>query len=141
MDHETALTDLISLAQRRGSLATEDIRRVLPIDRMTVEDLSYVLARLEQAGIDIEIDPSLLLPDDKTAAKGAAPIAKHDETGVSAPMPEGRQRQTGIPASADAPVAKNHTARPSNPAASPPMLPWILAFAIVVLAVFAAFAF
>jgi hypothetical protein len=108
---------------------------------MTVEDLSHVLARLDQAGIDVEIDPTLLLPDNKTAANGAAPVAKHDETGVPEPMPERRQQQTSIPASADAPILKNHTAPHSNSVASAPMLPWILAFAIVVLAAFAAFAF
>lgn len=141
MDHETALTDLISLARRRGSLSMEDIRRALPVESMTVEDLSHVLARLDQAGFDLEIDPTLLLPDNETAAKRAVPTAKRDETDVPEPMPEGRQQQTSPPPSADAPVLKNHTARHSNSAASAPMLPWILAFAIVVLAVFAAFAF
>jgi|GEM_PF-5325921 len=138
--HETALTDLISLARRRGSLSMEDLRRALPVDSMTVEDLSHVLARLDQAGFDLEIDPALLLPDNQTA-RGAAPVAKRDETEVSEPKPEGRQQQASLPASADAPVLKKHTARHSNSAASAPMLPWILAFAIVVLAVFAAFAF
>lgn len=139
--HETALTDLISLARRRGSLSMEDLRRTLPVGSMTIEDLSHVLARLDQAGFDLEIDPTLLLPDNETAAKGAAPAAKRDETEALDPMPEGRQQQTSLPASADAPVLKNHTARHSNSTASAPMLPWILAFAIVVLAVFAAFAF
>jgi hypothetical protein len=139
--HETALTDLISLARRRGGLSMEDLRRALPVDSMTVEDLSHVLARLDQAGFDLEIDPALLLPDNETAGRGAAPVAKRDEIEVPEPMPGERQRQTSLPASADPPVLKNHTARHSNSAASAPMLPWILAFAIVVLAVFAAFAF
>ena len=138
--HETALTDLISLARRRGSLSMEDLRRALPVDSMTVEDLSHVLARLDQAGFDLEIDPTLLSPDNEAVAKNAAPVAKRAEMELSEPMPEGRQQQTSRPASADAPVLKNHRAR-HNSAASAPMLPWILAFAIVVLAAFAAFAF
>jgi hypothetical protein len=138
---EAALIDLISNASRRGSLTMEDLRKALPVDSMTVEDLSHALARLDQAGLDVEIDPTLLVPDNETAAKGAAPVAKRDETEVSEPMKEGRQEHTSLPGSADAPVLKNDTARHSKPAASAPMLPWILAFAIVVLAVFAAFAF
>jgi hypothetical protein len=140
MDPEAALTDLISLARRRGSLSIEDLRRALPVGSMTVEDLSLVLARLDQAGFDLEIDPALLLPHNETAARGATPAAKHDEAEMSEPMPEGRQQQTSLPTSTDAPTLKN-AARPSNAAASAPMLPWILAFVIVVLAVFAAFAF
>jgi hypothetical protein len=138
--HEAALTDLISLARRRGSLSMEDLRRALPVDSMTVEELSHVLARLDQAGFDLDIDPTLLSPDHEAVAKTAAPVTQRDEIELSEPMPEGRQPQTSRPASADTPVLKNHTAR-HNSAASAPMLPWILAFAIVVLAAFAAFAF
>lgn len=139
--HEKALTELISLARRRGSLAMEDLRRALPVDSMTIEDLSRVLTRLDQAGFDLDIDPALLGPDNETAAKNAPPVAKRDETEEPEPMPAGRQQQTSFRTSAEAPVPKDHTAQPSNSAALAPMLPWILAFVIVVLVVFAAFAF
>jgi Sigma-70 factor, region 1.1 len=59
--HEAALSDLISLARRRGSLTMEDLRKALPVDSMTVVDLSHALTRLDQAGFDLEIDPTLLL--------------------------------------------------------------------------------
>lgn len=138
--HEAALTELISLARRRGSLSMEDLRRALPVDSMTIEDLTHILARLDQAGFDLDIDPTLLGPDNEAVAKNSPPVAKRDETEKSEPMPAERQQQTSF-TSAEAPVPKSHTARPSNSAASAPMLPWILAFVIVVLAVFAAFAY
>jgi hypothetical protein len=138
--HEAALIDLISVARRRGSLTMEDLRKALPLDSMTVEEISHVIARLDQAGFDLEIDPTLLLPRDKTASKDATPVAQPEKTELPKPMREER-RHTSFPASADAPIAENHTVLSTDPSASAPMLPWILAFAIVLIAVFAAFAF
>jgi hypothetical protein len=139
--HRAALTDLLSLARQRGSLTMEDLQKTLPVNSMTEQEIAHVLARLDEAGFDVEIDPTLLLPDNQPAAKGAASLVKRDETKVSEPMPGERQQQTSLPASGGTPVLKSHTARHSNSTASAPMLPWILAFAIVVLAAFAAFAF
>jgi hypothetical protein len=39
----------------------DDLREASPVDGMRIEDISQVLARLEQAGFDLEIDPSLLI--------------------------------------------------------------------------------
>jgi Sigma-70 factor, region 1.1 len=139
--HEAALTDLISLARLRGSITMEDLRKALPVDSMTVEDLSHALTRLDQAGFDLEIDPTLLLSEDKVVPKDATPVAKREKIELPEPMPEGRRQQMSFPASADEPILKNRTIRPSSSDASAPTLPWILAFAIVVFAVFAAFAF
>jgi hypothetical protein len=138
---ETALTDLLSLARRRGTLTMEDLQMALPANSMTEQEIAHVIARLDEAGFEVEIGSPLLLRDNETAAKRAAPMVKREETETLEPTPEGRQLQTSPPASADAPVLKNHTVRHSDSTASAPMLPWILAFAIVVLATFAAFAF
>jgi hypothetical protein len=139
---EAALSDLVSLARRSGGLTMEDIRRALPVDSMTEEEIAHVIARLDEAGFDIEVDPILLLPDNQIAVHSVTPAAKRDETTeVSETMPQGRQEQARLPASVDSPVLKSHMPRHSNSVVSAPMLPWILAFAIVVLAVFAAFAF
>jgi len=139
--YEAALTDLKSLARGRGSLTMEDLQKALPIDRMTEQEMAHVLAKLDEAGFDVEIDPTLLLPSNETPAKGAASLAKRGETEAYEPMPGGRQQPTSIAASGATPVPENHTAAQANTGAAAPMLPWILAFAIVVAAAFAAFAF
>ena len=139
--YEAALTDLKSLARGRGSLTMEDLQKALPVDRMTEQEMAHVLARLDEAGFDVEIDPTLLRPGNETPAKDAPSPAKRGETEAYEPMPGGKQQPTSLAAAAGTPVLKSHTAPQSSPAAAAPMLPWILAFAIVVLAVFAAFAY
>jgi Sigma-70 factor, region 1.1 len=56
----TAIDRLIEMGQRRGRLEIDDIRQALPVDTMPTAELAEVLARLEEAGISIEIDPALL---------------------------------------------------------------------------------
>jgi hypothetical protein len=139
--NETALIELIDRARQRGSISMEDLQKALPLDRMTAEDIAHVLARLDEAGFDLEIDPDLLLPASKTAPDGAAPVPNRDETELPEAVPQGRRQEATLPPSANEPTLESPTARRSGSAASAPMLPWVLAFVIVVLAVFAAFAF
>ena len=136
-----ALSDLMSLARQRGSLTMEDLQKALPVNSMTEQEIAHVLARLDEAGFDVEIDPTLLLPGNETPATGAPSLAKRGETEAYEPMPGGGQQPASLPTSAGTPVLKNHMAPNADPAAPAPMLPWILAFAIVVVAAFAAFAF
>lgn len=56
----TAVDRLMQLGQQRGGLQIDDIREALPVDTMTTAELSNVLARLEEAGISVDIDPALL---------------------------------------------------------------------------------
>lgn len=139
--NEADLIELTSLARQGGSISMEDLRKVLPIDSMTAEDLSHVLARLDEAGFELAIDPTLLRPEDNMAQKGVTPLVTREQTGLPETAPERSEQRTSLPAPTGKTILKNHAIRRSEPAASAPMLPWILAFAIVVLAVFAAFAF
>jgi hypothetical protein len=74
--NEATFDRLINLARQRGSVTTNDLREVLPIDQMTVEDISDVITRLEEADVDLEIDPVLLLPTRGIARKAPTPISK-----------------------------------------------------------------
>jgi hypothetical protein len=139
--NETALIELIDLARRRGGLPVDDLREALPIDNMTVEDISHVLARLDEAGFDLDIDPALLSPQSKMVPKDGIPVAKRDQMGVPETAPERAEQRTELSGSGTRARPEGPVKQPSDPTASAPMLPWILAFAIVVLAVFAAFAF
>jgi Sigma-70 factor, region 1.1 len=58
----TAVDRLIQLGRRRGGLQIDDIRQALPVDTMTIEELADVVARLEEAGIAVEIDAGMLTP-------------------------------------------------------------------------------
>ncbi len=138
---EAALIELINRARQRGSISMEDLQKALPLDGMTAQDISHVLARLDEAGFDLEIDPDLLLPENKTAPKDATSVTLREQTELPETAPEGREQKASFPTSVNEPILKNHAARRSDSTASALMLPWIVAFAIVVIAVFAAFAF
>ncbi len=59
----TTLVDhLMETGRQQGGLEIDDIRRALPVDTMSAEELANVLARLEEAGISVEIDSALLTP-------------------------------------------------------------------------------
>src|SRR6185295_12393604 len=58
----TAVDRLMQLGRRRGGLEIDDIRQALPIDTMTIEEVADVVARLEEAGISVDIDAGLLTP-------------------------------------------------------------------------------
>jgi Sigma-70 factor, region 1.1 len=57
-----AVDRLVALAARRGSLSTEELRHVLPIDAMSVDELASLIARLEDRGVTVDIDAALLSP-------------------------------------------------------------------------------
>jgi hypothetical protein len=64
----TAVDRLMQLGRQRGGLEIDDIRQALPIDTMTIEELADVVARLEEAGISVEIDAGLLTPHHRRMA-------------------------------------------------------------------------
>jgi Sigma-70 factor, region 1.1 len=136
---EATLNELIALAHQRGGVSMEDLRQALPVDDMTIEEISDVLARLDEAGFDFEIDP-VLLTSRATAVK--ATISSKCEQKGSPEMTSGVRRQPLSPRTpTEAWVTKKHTTRSSKVPAPATMLPWILAFVIVVLASFAVWAF
>lgn len=138
--NEAALSELISLAHRRGGISMEDVRKTLPIESMTADDISRVVARLDEAGFDLEIDPELIGPEDKATSK-VAPAAKLEQTVLPEIEQQESGKRTGLPTSAGESIMGGQTVQRSESATSASSLPWVLAFAIVVFAVFAAFAF
>ena len=54
------LRDLAALGQLRGALTVEEIREVLPIDRMSEEEVARTIAYLEEKGIEVVVDPKFL---------------------------------------------------------------------------------
>lgn len=69
----TTIDRLMQLGQRRGRLEIDDVRQALPVDTMTTTELADVLARLEEDGISVEIDASLLTSHH---GKMSSPVSK-----------------------------------------------------------------
>jgi Sigma-70 factor, region 1.1 len=80
--NEATFDRLKNLARQRGSITTNDLREVLPIDQMTVEDISDVITRLEEADFDLEIDPALSLPTPGIAPKAPTATSKPAQTSL-----------------------------------------------------------
>jgi len=138
---DATLLELIRLARQRGGISMEDLQKALPLESMSIEEISHIVNRLDEAGFDLEIDPNLLSPKRKSSPQDMAAVAKREESVPPELTPERRTQSRIISTSADEPVLKNHDVRRSTHSTPAHMLPWIFAFAIVVLAVFFAFAF
>jgi hypothetical protein len=64
LDRNT-LDRLISLGRKQGHLTTEDLRTSLPINSMSAEEIALIVVHLEEAGIPVELDDSLISADPK----------------------------------------------------------------------------
>lgn len=54
------LQRLIDLGKRKGQLSTEDLFAGLPVDSMSAEDIAMVVLEIEEAGVPVEPDDTLL---------------------------------------------------------------------------------
>ena len=63
-----AFDSLVQAGKPVGSLRISDLGRVLPVETMTVDEITEVVARLERAGIPVEIDAELEVPYHRKAA-------------------------------------------------------------------------
>lgn len=67
----------MEMGRQRDGLDVDDIRRALPVDAMSIEELADVLARVEEAGISVEIESTLLTPRHrKMMPHDAQPVTK-----------------------------------------------------------------
>jgi len=90
MSGHSSYERLLELGREQGGLTAQDLQRVLPIDQMSMDEISDVLARLDDAGITIEIDPALLSPASRNPALGrlntSTPLPKHTEARAQDPV-------------------------------------------------------
>ena len=136
---EAILTKLVAGARQRGSISLEDLRKELPVESMTTEDISVVLVRLDEAGFDLDIDPALLSSPHHASPPHETPISKPEQTGLPETETAPQKQPSSFPTTTGGTIKKEPPARRSKAVLSPSMLPWIVAFAIILLAVFAAF--
>jgi len=62
MDQHPQLRSLVERRRVRGLLVTTALREVLPIDSMSVEQLADIISFLQDAGVEVDVDPGLLGP-------------------------------------------------------------------------------
>jgi hypothetical protein len=124
----TTLDRLISLGRERGHLTTEDLRASLPVERMSAEDIALVVIHLEETGVSVELEDSLLTPR-------SGPVVRHNAEII--PFPGPRAKQTPFK------VKPLQAANPVPPEPSPvsagntPSAHWVVAAAgVLSLAVF-----
>jgi hypothetical protein len=70
---------LVAMGRRDGGLTTGDLRRALPVDAMSAEDLALVVVHIEEEGVSVELDESLL---GLTRADGRRPGPGPDADGI-----------------------------------------------------------
>lgn len=51
---------LVAVGRSKGFLDTQDLLEALPVQTMSPEDIALVVVRLEDAGVPVELDESLL---------------------------------------------------------------------------------
>lgn len=61
----TTLDRLIDIGRRKGHLTTEDLRESLPVESMSADDIALVVVHLEELGVAVELEDSLISPDPK----------------------------------------------------------------------------
>ncbi|MET7242168.1 RNA polymerase sigma factor region1.1 domain-containing protein [Methylobacterium sp. EM32] len=102
------LDRLVALGRSQGGLGPDDLRRALPVDRMSAEDIALVLIELEEAGISVDPDEALLgtgrpLPPAGTVrlpepgAEAPPPLAPETPPAATAP-PAPKPRDAAPPA-------------------------------------------
>jgi hypothetical protein len=65
------LDRLIALGRQQGQLTTLDLETNLPIHSMSAEDIALIVVHLEEAGIPVELEDSLMAPHPKPASAPA----------------------------------------------------------------------
>jgi Sigma-70 factor, region 1.1 len=59
------LDRLISLGRQQGQLTTQDLEANLPIHSMSAEEIAQIVVHLEESGVPVELEDSLVTPDPK----------------------------------------------------------------------------
>lgn len=80
------LDRLVARGRERGQLTTADLRANLPVEAMSIEAIALVVAHLEESGIPVEVEDSLL-------RKNHAPRKTRGEGAQIIPFPKAAQRR------------------------------------------------
>jgi hypothetical protein len=65
------LDRLIALGRQQGQLTTLDLETNLPIHSMSAEEIALIVVHIEEAGVPVELEDSLMAPQPKPTAAPA----------------------------------------------------------------------
>ncbi len=135
--NEARLSQLINAARERGTFSIDELRDAFPITDMDAEDVSSLIARLEEAGISVEIDPRLFSPrhDSKRETLVVPKVrAPQDQTGGRGLGDSSATRSSGSarPVSQDLPNVDAARTEPSGVSVPGGYGNWLLALLVVV---------
>ena len=74
MPADPSFERLLQLGEQQGRLTPHDLQQVLDVERLSTDELSDMLVRLDQAGVSVAIDPALL-----ASASGRAGLASRPD--------------------------------------------------------------
>jgi hypothetical protein len=99
----STLDRLIALGRKQGHLTNQDLEANLPIASMNAEEIALIVVHLEETGIPVELDDSLISPNGKqtSASARSAEIIPFPDRAAAAWM----RRRT-------APLQKAHPSQP-----------------------------
>jgi len=111
MIDQGTLSRLMAVGRAKGGLTNEDLRAALPVETMSADDIALVVVHLEDAGIPVELDESLLTPHGTRAPADVRPveILSPEKASTAAPAPGARARSDAVMAAAPGP------AKPGSP--------------------------
>lgn len=75
------LDRLISLGRKQGQLTTRDLETNLPIHSMSSEEIALIVVHLEESGVPVELDDSLVTPH-------AKPVSTSTRSAEIIPFPD-----------------------------------------------------
>lgn len=85
----TGYERLKAIGQRHGRITTGDVARTLPMASLSAGDLTAILERLEDDGIEVEVDAALLMPRqtpiDREHGVGVVDMASPAAPAISVP--------------------------------------------------------
>lgn len=116
------LDRLISLGRERGHLTTEDLRASLPVESMSAEEIALVVIHLEETGVPVELEESLLTPRPQ-------PVAMPRQSAEIIPFPGPRTDRKTSKAKTLQPAKLPLAELPQTEVQEAPIPHWIIAAA------------
>jgi hypothetical protein len=102
IDSET-LARLVALGQQKGHLTNQDLADALPVATMSADDIALVVVHLEDAGVSVDLDETLLARASTGAPMPRGPaeiLPVEDDAAKAIPKgPEGRLSEIEDPPS------------------------------------------
>jgi hypothetical protein len=102
------LDRLISLGRQQGQLTTQDLEANLPIHSMSAEEIALIVVHLEESGVPVELEDSLVSSDPRPfpPARSAEIIPFPDRAAAARMKKRSAPLQKAAPAQSQPPIVQ-----------------------------------